>query len=182
MVRREPGSEKSLLDYTRSELSGGKLHAELSDIWITPYKTIYGGYAAAVAVRAVANAVKPRRPVSMSANFVRVIQPGEVEIELQQLRSTRRTEVTGVRMVQSGEDVLLATVWSIDDVRNMELPVPMLEHNFTSLSGVTQPARNATPSRDATRSRPSGASNVGCSRNSTTAMEFATRAQLPASG
>lgn len=132
MSDQELSSARTLADYTRSERSGDELWAELSERWITPFETIYGGYAAAVVVRAVADAVKPRRPASMSTQFIRVIHPGKVQLEVEQLRATRRTDVTRVRMLQAGEEVLVSTVWSIDDIGTMDLPMPMLAHQFLS--------------------------------------------------
>jgi acyl-CoA thioesterase len=79
--------------------------AELLDEW-SSLAGMHGGYAVAVAVRAVEATLDdaPRRLRALSATFLRATQPGPAEVRVEVLRTGRRLAVHRAVLAQDGKD------------------------------------------------------------------------------
>jgi acyl-CoA thioesterase-2 len=84
-----------------------------------------GGYIGAIALRAVGLASKFSRPTSFTCHFLKPARPGAVAIEVESRRATRRAESLRATVLQDGEPVLDAIVWTTDDMSGFEHAMPM---------------------------------------------------------
>jgi acyl-CoA thioesterase len=73
-----------------------------------------GGYLATVALRAAGQHIGGQRPASLECHFLKSPAPGAVELTTTTLRRTRRAHSVQVTMVQDGQLILQAMVWSVD--------------------------------------------------------------------
>lgn len=74
-----------------------------------------GGYVAAIALRAAAAESRLRRPASFHCQFLSVARFAGVDLSVEVVRRTKRTEAISVRMTQTGTPVLQAIVWVVDE-------------------------------------------------------------------
>jgi acyl-CoA thioesterase II len=89
----------------------GRYTATLSagwDIWGPQ-----GGYVGAVALRAAAAAGSFPRPASFACHFLRSAQVGQIDIQVQVLRETRRAQSLRVVLAQDDAQILEALVWTV---------------------------------------------------------------------
>jgi acyl-CoA thioesterase len=94
----------------------------------------FGGYIAALAMRAMGAATTKRRPATFSCQYLRVGAEGPVEIEVEQRKSGRRAECLRASIIQAGAVLLEAQSWMIDDDLNG------LKHTHTRMPEVRPPA------------------------------------------
>lgn len=73
----------------------------------------FGGYLAAIALRAAATNASMPRLASLSCHFHAVAEPDAVRIEVSTVHATRRAESISVRMCQGDLPVLSALVWFV---------------------------------------------------------------------
>jgi acyl-CoA thioesterase II len=91
----------------------GRYEAELHEDW-----EIWGpngGYLAAVALRAAGHHTQHPKPASFMCHFLEVATFDKVELEVETVRASRRTESMRVSMTQDGRRVLEGLVWAVDD-------------------------------------------------------------------
>lgn len=91
----------------------GEYSAEVPDTW-----TLFlpnGGFVSVLALRATSKIVSAKRPISISCNFLRVVQPGPVKVVPRLLSRGNGLEAVGVHIMQKGKTVVEAVVWSGDD-------------------------------------------------------------------
>lgn len=74
-----------------------------------------GGYVAAVCLRAAGAACGLARPATLACHFLSVARFEPVDLDVQVLRSTKRTAAVRVHMSQDGAPVAEATVWAVTD-------------------------------------------------------------------
>ena len=87
--------------------------ATLSDDW-----EIWGpngGYVAAVCLRAAGAASGLARPATLACHFLAVAEFGEVDLDVEVLRGTRRTAAVRVHVHQGGRPIAEATSWAVAD-------------------------------------------------------------------
>jgi acyl-CoA thioesterase len=89
----------------------GKYEAALSPEWSVwgPF----GGYVAAIALRAIGKESALPRPASFTCQFLRVGAFGPVEIEVVAVRGGRRAQALRAVVSQSGVPLLSATAWMV---------------------------------------------------------------------
>lgn len=88
-----------------------------------------GGYVSAIALRAAGEASSIRRPVSYACQYVSVAGFDSVELQVESLRSGKRTEALRVTMTQGEKLILTAQVWAMNDSEGMlhdRVPAPEL--------------------------------------------------------
>ena len=73
-----------------------------------------GGYLAAVALRAAGAHSRHSKPASLLCHFLEVATFEEVDLRIETLRESRRTESMRVSMTQRGRRILEALVWAVD--------------------------------------------------------------------
>ncbi len=73
-----------------------------------------GGYVAAVALRAAGAHSRHPKPASLLCHFLDVATFAEVDLKVETLRESRRTESMRVSMTQRGHRILEALVWAVD--------------------------------------------------------------------
>jgi hypothetical protein len=75
-----------------------------------------GGYLLAMAARAMRDPVRHPDPVTITAHFLAPPQPGEIDIEVEVVRTGRRHSTVQGRMVQDGRETLraIATFGDLD--------------------------------------------------------------------
>lgn len=101
------------LDTSVVQLEEGRWRASLSDDW-----NIWGpngGYVASICLRAAGAATGLARPATIACHYLAVGEFADVDLEVELLRSTKRTAAAHVRMVQNGNALADATVWAIAD-------------------------------------------------------------------
>ncbi|MBD0338043.1 MAG: thioesterase family protein [Thermoleophilia bacterium] len=96
-----------------SAVSGadGRHGATLSEAW--EIWGPQGGYVAAVALRAAGLEAAFPRPASLACQFLRPAQVGPAEVRVESLRGTRRAEALRATVLQEGEPILTALVWTV---------------------------------------------------------------------
>jgi acyl-CoA thioesterase len=105
---------------TASQPDGDGRTAELPERWLTPWGQVNGGFAAGVAVRGAVDAAAPHLPASATVQFLRPVRAGAARLVLDVLWTGDRTMATRVTMVQGGEDVLVAMVWTVERSEALE--------------------------------------------------------------
>ena len=106
---------------------GGKYRATLSRDW--EVWGPFGGYVAAIALRAIGRETELRRPASIAVHFLSVAEFGEVELEVTNLRRGKRAHALAARMSQRGAPVLTATAWVVDaGMRGLEHTDAVMPH------------------------------------------------------
>jgi len=98
---------------TRVEGGGGRYRGKLAPDWFVWGPM--GGYVAAIALRAMADASPQPRPASFACQFLRAGNAGPVEIEVESLRGGRRSEALRATLHQGGAPVLTASAWFVAD-------------------------------------------------------------------
>jgi acyl-CoA thioesterase II len=78
-----------------------------------------GGYVAAVALRAAADASPFARPASFFCQYLGVASFDTVDVEVATLRSAKTALAQRVRLTQAGRAILEATVWSVGNVEGL---------------------------------------------------------------
>jgi acyl-CoA thioesterase len=89
-------------------LAGGRFRASVDATWSAPIGP-NGGYIAAILVRAIVGHVDPageRRLRSLTLHYLRPPQHGEIEIEVETVRSGRRFSTGRVRAFQGGKEIV----------------------------------------------------------------------------
>jgi acyl-CoA thioesterase II len=85
--------------------------AEGWDIWGPQ-----GGYVGTVALRAAGAESSFPLPASFACHYLRAAAAGPVEIAVQSLRAARRAESLRVTLMQNGERILEALVWTVAEL------------------------------------------------------------------
>ena len=98
-------------DATRIEGADGHYRALLSPEWAVWGPM--GGYLAAIALRALADASVHPRPATFACQFVRTGRFDAVEIEVESVRAGRRSEALRATVLQDGAPVLTASSWFV---------------------------------------------------------------------
>ena len=96
---------------TYVEGGGGRYRAALAHDWFVWGPM--GGYVAAIAFRAMADASAQPRPASFACQFLRAGSAGPVEIEVEPVRSGRRSEALRATLLQGGAPLLTASAWFV---------------------------------------------------------------------
>lgn len=98
---------------TAVERAGDGFHAVLSPKW--EVWGPFGGYVAAVALRALGAATPLRRPASFACAFLSAARFGPVDLDVRSLRRGKRTDALRVDMHQEGRPILSALGWAVDE-------------------------------------------------------------------
>jgi len=109
-----PALAADFLADTQVERSGpGRYRAALAPCWSVwgPY----GGYVAAIALRAALSHSRLPRPASLQCHFLAVGEFAAVDLYVTTLGGSKRAESLRVEMVQDGRVLLSASVWMVDD-------------------------------------------------------------------
>jgi acyl-CoA thioesterase len=90
---------------------GGRYAAAIDPEWFIwgPF----GGYLAALALRAMGAHSVQRRPATFSCQYLNVGEAGPVEIEVTSRRSSRRAECLNARILQNGKQLIDAQAWLV---------------------------------------------------------------------
>jgi acyl-CoA thioesterase II len=91
---------------------GGEYRAQLSADW--QVWGPFGGYVAAVALRALAAESALRRPASFHCDFLAVARFAEIRMHVTTLRRGKRSHALAARVEQDGAPILAASAWFID--------------------------------------------------------------------
>lgn len=76
----------------------------------------FGGYVAALALRAIGNSTELRRPASIAVHFLSPASfDQEIEIAVSTLRQGKRSAALQAQMTQGDQRILQATAWVISD-------------------------------------------------------------------
>lgn len=110
MSAKSAASPDSLERATRIEGGNGHFRLELSTDWFG-LNGLYGGYLAAVNLRAAAEASGFERAASHTCHFLSGAQPGPAELEVTSLRRNKRSESMRVSMRQGGRAVVESLTW-----------------------------------------------------------------------
>lgn len=118
---------------TDTALTGsvGRYKARLSPHW--EVWGPFGGYVAAIALRAMGMETRLTRPASISCQFLSVARFEEVDVEVTSLRKGKRSEALCVRVTQQGLPILSATGWVV------ESGMHGLEHDQAVMPAVVGP-------------------------------------------
>lgn len=92
-----------------------------------------GGYVAAIAMRAMGEETKLRRPASITCQFLASADFEDVDVEVTTLRQGKRSQALAVRMSQRGNPVLAASGWVVDE------GMSGLEHEHVAMPAVPRP-------------------------------------------
>jgi acyl-CoA thioesterase len=106
-----------------------RFRAELSPEWMLWGPA--GGYVSAIALRAAGEATAFRRPVSYACQFVSVARFGPIDVQVESLRTGKRTEALRVVLAQGEKIVLTAQVWAANENEGMVhdyVPAPEMPH------------------------------------------------------
>jgi len=116
---------------TRVEGDGNLFHAELDLDWfiLGPF----GGYLAAMALRACAAPSEHKRAASFSCQFIGVGKEGSLQIEVELVRKGRRATCSHARILQDGKTLLTAQTWFVSD------KLDGLDHTLTTAPDFPQP-------------------------------------------
>jgi acyl-CoA thioesterase len=101
--------------------TSGRYSAEITDRWSIRRGAANGGYALAIALRALRTALPYPDPLTVSATFLRPSGVGPVEVEVEQLRTGRRLAFGSARLMQDGRE-LVRVVASFTDLAAAEGP------------------------------------------------------------
>jgi acyl-CoA thioesterase II len=93
-----------------------------------------GGYAAAIALRAVGAAAALRRPASFTCHFLSVADFDVVDLQVTALRHTKRAASLRVSMTQKDRPIVDAIAWVVAEGTG-------LEHDVTEMPAVPSPQR-----------------------------------------
>jgi acyl-CoA thioesterase len=108
-------AERNVMGNLRSdtEVTGadGRWFAKVSPDW--RLWSPNGGYLATIAMRATGRESAGMRPASLTCSFLKSPQTGTVELTTAPLRRSSRAHATRVTMIQDGDPILDATVWSV---------------------------------------------------------------------
>lgn len=91
-----------------------------------------GGYVSAIALRAAGAGTKFRRPVSYACQYLSVASFDPVDLQVESLRTGKRTEALRVTMTQGDRIILTAQVWAMNESKGME-------HDFVSVPDLPDP-------------------------------------------
>jgi acyl-CoA thioesterase II len=122
-----PGFEEA----TRIEGSGGRYRGVLASDWFVWGPM--GGYVAAIAFRAMADASAQPRPATFACQFLRAGSAGPVEIEVEGVRGGRRSEALRATLRQEGVPLLTASAWFVAEAFDG------FEHSLGEMPKVPQP-------------------------------------------
>ncbi|HSK22163.1 MAG TPA: thioesterase family protein [Egicoccus sp.] len=108
-----------------------------------------GGYLLAMAARAMRDPVPHPDPVTITAHFLAPPQPGEIDIEVEVVRTGRRHSTVQGRMVQDGRETLraIATFGDLDSaagptrVDRARPPLPRFEDCIDATTAGVEEAR-----------------------------------------
>jgi acyl-CoA thioesterase len=125
---------------TRVVGGGEHWRAVLDDGFRTPAGP-FGGYLAAIALRAAAAATSAVRPSSFACQFLNVGEPGPVELSVSTLRASSLAEALHVSMRQGNDTLLAGHAWFVNERRGIDhgpagvpaVPRPSLLAPFESL-------------------------------------------------
>jgi acyl-CoA thioesterase len=95
----------------------------------------FGGYLAALALRALGAEARLPWPATFSGLFLNVGEPGDVDIEVRTLRGGKRAEALRAMVVQGDRPLFEASVWLID------VGLAGLTHNHARMPAVPPPER-----------------------------------------
>lgn len=112
----------------RTEVTGtdGRYRASIHPELSTPLGP-FGGYVAGIALRAAGMQSKFDRPVSFACHYLRPARFEQVDLEVATLRETKRAQSMQIAMLQAGEPILTALVWTAAELSGVEHEVPMPE-------------------------------------------------------
>jgi acyl-CoA thioesterase len=116
---------------TQLEGSRGRYRADLTDVWAGPF-ALFGGFLAALALRAAAAESELDRPASCAVHYLVPVLPGPVELEVASLARTGRMESLRVALNQKGKTALGALVL-------LSAPGEGLVHDLAPLPAVLPP-------------------------------------------
>ena len=102
--------ESSLELATQIAGEAGRYRIELDPNWMG-FHTLYGGYLAAVALRAANQASGFQRAASLTCHFLQGGQPGPAELRVESMRRNKRSESLRVSLVQDEHRILEALAW-----------------------------------------------------------------------
>lgn len=92
-------------DTAVTRIADGAYTATATDRWnVGPVPN--GGYTMALALRALLDAVERPDPLSVTAHFLKPMEPGPVELDVEVVRSSRTTATGAVRLLQHGTERL----------------------------------------------------------------------------
>jgi acyl-CoA thioesterase-2 len=94
-----------------------------------------GGYVAAIAFRALADASVQPRPATFACQFLRAGSAGPVEVRVQSVRGGRRSEALRATLLQDGAPLLEASAWFVADA------LEGFEHSLGNMPDVPLPER-----------------------------------------
>lgn len=99
--------------------SNGRYHAEIRPELATPVGP-FGGYVAALALRAAGEHTSMNKPSSFSCQFLSVADFAPVDVDVTTLRSSSRTEAMRVAISQTGKPILESMVWAVSDLPGID--------------------------------------------------------------
>lgn len=108
-----------LAEATRLEGGSGHFHAELDPDISSPLGPL-GGYIAGIALRAAGATTAFDRPSSFTCHFLKPAKPGQVDVEVDTLRSTKRAESLHVAITQGSDSILEAIAWTTSEMTGAE--------------------------------------------------------------
>lgn len=97
----------------------GYYEAEIHETLATPMGP-FGGYVAALALRAAGAHTSKPRPISINCHFVNVAEFGKVEAEVKTLRSSSRLDSIRVDVIQNGKLIIEALVWAGESMTGLD--------------------------------------------------------------
>lgn len=102
--------ESALELATQLSGEGGRYRIDLDPHWMG-FHTLYGGYLAAVALRAASRASDFPRAASLGCHFLQGGRPGPAELRVESMRRNKRSESLRVSLLQDRQRILEALVW-----------------------------------------------------------------------
>lgn len=135
---------------TRIATEGGASSHELTYDQRSAVWTINGGYLAATMLRAVGDVSPHVAPANLTAQFLRPVMPGAVDVTGQVIRQGSGTELHEVRLSQGGKLAVLGHVWTLDGrdgplLRDARMPLVPHPEELQPLEANLAPAEAARP-------------------------------------
>lgn len=116
------------IDSTVTAAGDGHFTANLHEAWNVwgPF----GGYRAAILLRAMAVVSPQPRPASFACNFLAACKPGPVEMTVQARQQGKRASALSATMTQDGAAIMDASAWFVADA------MTGFEHDVTAMPQV----------------------------------------------
>jgi acyl-CoA thioesterase II len=112
---------RTLADATAVNGGGGSYEGHLSEAWQSAVGP-FGGYLAAIVLRAAAAETTKAQPVSLSCHFLAVGGPGPIAVDVRSGHATRRAESLLVSIRQADTVLVSALAWFADAGAGIDHP------------------------------------------------------------